>query len=355
MVRRGAWSSSAVNDRRLAILASCRQTRIKPGFSLILDDSGHRKSGRSTAGVGRQYIGQIGKVDNGVVMVTSHAYDGVKGVPLDVELYKHASSLEKGKEDPEFQKKPDIAVALIDRCIQRGFTPGLVLLDAGYGNNAPLLKEVESRGLKYVAAINKTRNVYYEMPGDKRREKHRIEDIAKSLAPEEFQRVELPLDEPRTVWVATIEVYMPQMSGKRIVAIQINAATFAEASDVDYFISNQSKDIASAQWIALAYSQRNWIEVFYREAKGWLGIHEYEIRDARSMHNHWTLVFTAHSLIQYQHLTGGLRRWSTQPLKTFQDALRAYKCAVEFLLVRWITLFPEVFAAHRSNLGLIWA
>ena len=46
-----------------------------------------------TAGVGRQYIGQIGKVDNGVVMVTSHAYDGVKGVPIDAELYKHALSL----------------------------------------------------------------------------------------------------------------------------------------------------------------------------------------------------------------------------------------------------------------------
>ena len=43
-------------------------------------------------------------------MVTSHAYDGVKGVPLDVQLYKHASSLEKGKEDPEFLKKPDIAL-----------------------------------------------------------------------------------------------------------------------------------------------------------------------------------------------------------------------------------------------------
>ncbi len=350
-----AWSSSAVNDRRLEILNSCRQTRIKDGFSLILDDSGHRKSGGATAGVGRQYIGQIGKVDNGVVMVTSHAHDGVKGIPLDVELYKHASSLEKGKEDSEFQKKTDIALLLIDRCIQRGLTPGLTLLDAGYGNSSPLLKELESRGLKYVAAINKARKVYYQMPEDTRRERHRIEDIAQSLAPERFQRIELPLEEARTVWVATIEIYMPKMSGKRIVAIQINKSTFAEASDIDYFITNQEKEIASASWIALAYSRRNWIEVFYREAKGWLGIHEYEIRDALSMQNHWILVFTAHSLIQYQQLTGGLRRWSTKPLETFQDALRAYKSAVEFLVIRWINQFPEVFAAHRSALGLIWA
>ncbi len=179
------------------------------------------------------------------------------------------------------------------------------MLDAGYGNNAPLLKEVENKGLKYVAAIMKTRKVYYQMPGDTRREKHRIEDIAKSLAPENFVPVELKLEKPRMVWVATIEIYMPQMSGKRIVAVQLNAPVFAEASEVDYYITNQSKEIASAEWIARSYSQRNWVEVFYREAKGWLGITEYEIRDERSMHNHWTLVFTAHSMIQYQQLQEG--------------------------------------------------
>jgi SRSO17 transposase len=38
------WSSSLVNDRRLEIMNKCSQTRISRGFSLIIDDSGHRKS-----------------------------------------------------------------------------------------------------------------------------------------------------------------------------------------------------------------------------------------------------------------------------------------------------------------------
>ena len=108
------------------------------------------------------------------------------------------------------------------------------------------------------------------------------------------------------------------------------------------------------KWIVRSYSERNWVEVFYREAKGWLGITEYQVRDERSIHRHWILVFTAHSLIQWQQLTGGLRRWSTKPLETFPEALRAYKSAVEFLLVRWISIFPEVFAAHRFNRSLVW-
>ena len=48
------------------------QTRIRNGFSLIIDDNGHRKSGNFTDGVGKQYLGEIGKTDKVIVIVTSH-------------------------------------------------------------------------------------------------------------------------------------------------------------------------------------------------------------------------------------------------------------------------------------------
>jgi hypothetical protein len=34
-----------LNQRRLEVMNQCRQTKINRGFSLIIDDSGHRKSG----------------------------------------------------------------------------------------------------------------------------------------------------------------------------------------------------------------------------------------------------------------------------------------------------------------------
>ncbi|MCL2930241.1 MAG: hypothetical protein MGG37_20490 [Trichodesmium sp. MAG_R01] len=37
--------------------------------------NGQRKSGDLTAGVGQQYIGEIVKTDNGMVVVTTHLYD----------------------------------------------------------------------------------------------------------------------------------------------------------------------------------------------------------------------------------------------------------------------------------------
>ena len=87
------WSDSKINERRLEVMNQCSQTRISWGFSLILDESGHRKSGNFTSGVGRQYIGEIGKTDNGIVVVTTHLYDGRKSLPLDIALYQPASSL----------------------------------------------------------------------------------------------------------------------------------------------------------------------------------------------------------------------------------------------------------------------
>ena len=41
-----------------------------------------------------------------VVAVTRPLYDGIKSLPLDIELYKKADSLPQEKADQEFKKKP---------------------------------------------------------------------------------------------------------------------------------------------------------------------------------------------------------------------------------------------------------
>lgn len=91
-ITKSTWKENEINERRLKVMSKCRQTKPEQKFTLIIDDSGHRKSGALTKGIGIQYIGEIGKTDNGIVMGTSHLYDGVRSLPLDVALYKHASS-----------------------------------------------------------------------------------------------------------------------------------------------------------------------------------------------------------------------------------------------------------------------
>ena len=349
------WSDSEVNELRLEIMNKCSQTRISRGFNLIIDDSGHRKSGNFTDGVGRQYIGEIGKTDNGIVVVTTHLYDGRKSLPLDIELYQHGDSLPNGKQDPEFEKKTELALKLIDRTLERGYQPGIVLIDAGYGNNTSFLLALENRQLKYLGGIAKNRKITINV-SENIQQTIRIDELAQSLAKEDFHEIQLNLDKPRIVWVATREIEISQLKGKRNIAIVMNAETFSEATDIDYFITNVSRAIVTPEWIVQTYSQRNWVEVFYREAKGWLGLKEYQVRDKRSLLRHFILVFCAYTFILWHQMTGGLRRrWASKPLNTFTEALEAFRTAMSYRFFDWLTHNRDVFAAPIASLGFIWA
>lgn len=350
------WDEVKLNNRRLEVMHQCRQTTPSQGFTLIVDDSGHRKSGVATEGAERQYIGEIGKTDNSVVLLTTYLHDGVRRLRLYVALYQHASSLEQGKADPNFQKKPDLALKLVDQCLKRGYRPGVTVIDAGYDNNTPFLKQLESRNLTYVAAIAKNRQVTAQTSGEESARKQGLEAIAQTLAVEQFTPVQLNLEQPRTVWVALLPVHVPKLEGTRWLAIQLNASSFEQATEVDYFLTNASDNQVSAAWVAQTYSARNWVEVFYREAKGWLGLSEYQVRDAKSMKRHWVLVFIAYTFILWHQLTGGFcRRWATKPLQTFAEALEAFRTAVEFRFVRWLNEHVDVFASHTAKFGYIWA
>ena len=157
----------------------------------------------------------------------------------------------------------------------------------------------------------------------------RIDELAQSLPKEDFTEIQLNLDKPRILWVATREIEISQLKGKRNIAIVMNAATFSEATDIDYFITNVSTSIVTPEWIVQTYSQRNWVEVFYREAKGWLGLKVYQVRDKRSLLRHFILVFCAYTFILWHQMTGGLRRrWASKPLNTFTEAIDAFRTAM---------------------------
>src|SRR5581483_10825845 len=66
-----SWDAEALNKRRLELLCGEPTTKPTAAGVLIIDDSGDRKAGGKTAHVGRQYLGSVGKIDNGVVVVTS--------------------------------------------------------------------------------------------------------------------------------------------------------------------------------------------------------------------------------------------------------------------------------------------
>ena len=228
-------------------------------------------------------------------------------------------------------------------------------MDSGYGNNTNFLKELETRKLKYLGGLAKNRKVIISKKGEIKKES-RLDELAKSLPEEAFVEKKLKLSKTRTVWVSTLEVELSTLKGIRTIAIVMNASSFEKATDVDYFITNIDPSKATCEWFVSTYSQRNWIEVFYREAKGWLGLREYQVRDKRSLHRHFILVFTAYTFIMWHKLTGGLRRrWANKSLNTFVEALEAFRTAMSCRFVDWLTQNREVFVAYKASLGFVWA
>jgi len=59
---------------------------------LVIDDTGDRKKGQHTDYVKRQYIGNLGKIENGIVAVTAYGLINIT-VPLLFEVYKPKNDL----------------------------------------------------------------------------------------------------------------------------------------------------------------------------------------------------------------------------------------------------------------------
>jgi SRSO17 transposase len=84
---------------------------------LVIDEHGDRKWGKKTAHVGRQYLANIGKVDSGVVSVSSLWADEGVYYPLEVEPYTPEYHFEKGKASPAFCTKLKIALDLVEHSV----------------------------------------------------------------------------------------------------------------------------------------------------------------------------------------------------------------------------------------------
>ena len=71
--------------------------------------------------------------------------------------------------------------------------------------------------------------------------------------------------------MTTIKVEISGLEEERTIAIVMNASSPESATEIDYLITNYQGDKVTGEWIVKAFSQRNYLEKFYREAKGWLG------------------------------------------------------------------------------------
>src|SRR5450755_2859772 len=79
------WDERKIQAERLTLLREDATTAPTARGVLVIDETGDRKDGHQTAHVGRQYLGNLGKIDNGVVSVSSLWADEQVYYPVEVE------------------------------------------------------------------------------------------------------------------------------------------------------------------------------------------------------------------------------------------------------------------------------
>jgi SRSO17 transposase len=117
---------------------------------LIIDETGDKKKGSTTDYVKRQYIGNLGKTDNGIVVVTAYAVLSGMTFPLMFEIYKPRERLLPGD---KYLTKPEIAAIMMRKLQSMGFRFNLVLADSLYGESGKnFISVLEELNLNFIVA-----------------------------------------------------------------------------------------------------------------------------------------------------------------------------------------------------------
>jgi SRSO17 transposase len=263
--------------RRLTLL---RQALKERPFTLCIDETGDEKKGKTTDYVAHQYIGNLGKLENGIVSVNAYGIlDGIT-FPLLFKIYKPRKRLKPGD---TYKTKPELAVEIIEELLSWGFRFTVVLADSLYGESSDFIAELEKRQLKYVVAIRSNHGVW--LPAGQR---------VRYTNWRPFERI-FSNGKQQTRYIREI------IFGKRGKIRYYQLTTDPKTLPVEstwYIMTNLQGKIQ--QTVGNTYGLRTWIEYGFKQTKNELGWAHYRVTDYASIERWWEIVCCAYLLVSLQ-------------------------------------------------------
>ena len=269
---------------------------------LVLDDTGDRKDGTATAHVGRQYLGRVGKIDNGIVAVTSLWADARVYYPLHVEPYTPGRWFEAGKQDPTFRTKPQIARALVERARALGLPFRAVVADSAYGDNGALEDALAEADIPPVLAHRGSVSRGWA-PADV---SHSFAEAIGELRLRDWTKIRRRFRDGHTEpwWAAELTFlgYGPHRTLRAIVATTDRKTL--PALSTWYLTTNLPVPDAPLAEVVRLYGLRIWVEEGYKRVKDDLGWADFQVRRDQAIRRHWALVCCAFSFCWWHETHG---------------------------------------------------
>jgi SRSO17 transposase len=328
LVAQSEWSDTAV----LACVREWVMPELgrKSRFYWIVDDTGFPKKGAHSVGVARQYCGQLGKQDNCQVAVSVSLASERGSVPIAWQLYLP----EPWAKDPKrrqkagvptaikFQTKPDIALSQLRAAKAAGVAIGIVLADAGYGNETAWREALDQMELEYCVGIQSVTTVWTAGTGPVApKANNKI-----GRPPTRWQRVKgrTPLSAKAVAETLTAKRWRTvewregsnEKLSSRFAALRVRAAHRDEeglraprkeqwlliewpvdqAEPTKYWLSTLPADTTLVNLVKTA--KMRWrIERDYQDLKQEFGLSHYEGRGWRGFHHHATLCIAAYGFL----------------------------------------------------------
>lgn len=319
MLSESAWSERAVLDQ-VAQEASQRLGNDED-TSLTIDESGFPKKGRHSVGVARQWCGQLDKVDHCQVGVFAALSRGLDVTLIDARLFlpktwtdddRRCQAAGIPKAQRRFQRKADLALAMIRHARQQRIGFAWVGFDGFYGSDPGLLRALDADGERFVGDVHKDQHIYLADPEpvvpppttsrgrppsglQSQTPALRVDHWAQQQPASAWQRVTLrdgtkgPLRVDilhRRVWLwdgQEAQAHLWHLIVRRDVATP---------TEIQYSLSNAPAETPLSR-LAFMQGQRYWVERALQMGKQDVGLGDYQVRGWRGWHHHMALVMMA--------------------------------------------------------------
>lgn len=301
---------------------SSRLSEMSAPKGLIFDESGWEKSGKMSVGVGRQYIGNIGKVCNSVNGVfgglCSGGHVGLIGgrlyLPQEWTSDKARCSKAGIPEDwMQYRSKPELAIDIY-RNLPQSITFDWVGGDAIYGKSPYLRHYLEDAKQAFVLDVGDNLGIYLTdptpfIPAKKTSGRGRtptqyktteskviLKDFFKQIKPDEWETIThrkgTKGDLVRKTLMIDVYVWDSEYDN-RVEKLRLLISTEIDGTEVKFSLCYQPEGELDLKTALFRQMQRYFVERAFQNAKEQLGMHQYQVRTWMAWYHHIALTFMA--------------------------------------------------------------
>jgi SRSO17 transposase len=266
---------------------------------LIVDETGFLKKGTKSVGVQRQSSGTAGRRENcqiGVFLGYASAHGRTF---LDRELYLPAvwaNDAERRQEagvpaEVAFATKPQLAQQMLERVVANAVPARWVTADEIYGNDHALRRWLEAAGQAYVLAVSCNHPVWQAG------QQERADALIAALPPAAWATLSCGAGSQGERVYAWSCVQLPYASAPGASHWLLVRRSLRDPSERAYFRVCGPADTALEEMVRVA-GLRWAIEESFEDAKGLLGLDQYEVRKWQAWYRHITLALLAHAYLE---------------------------------------------------------